>query len=319
MRKTAKLLIAASIAAAACTVFLVVYLSAINAHAPYIIYRCLTAAESPLRCYRREPTAFRTTTFGMAYEGSTEDYIDSHILLFGAYEKSEMFFLRDVSTGGVFLDIGANKGLYSLFMAKYQKEIHAFDPYEPVLKKFRVLVESNGVRNIVIHPVGLGDKHERLTFEEPTSDNVGRGSFAWVSNNGPHEQLEIVKGDQALKEAGVTQVDLIKMDIEGFEQPALRGLSETLGRSRPIVLFELTLSSSKGPPVLFKSFDQISKAFPPGYNFLIFKHRDPYSGAYELGPADGVLNFNADGNQHNVIAFPSEKKDRIPLKGPIRK
>lgn len=91
-----------------------------------------------------------------------------------------MFFLRDVSRGGVFLDIGANKGLYSLFMSRYQKEIHAFEPYEPVLKKFRASVANNGIRNIVIHPVGLGDRRERLTFEKPGGNNMGLGTFAFV-------------------------------------------------------------------------------------------------------------------------------------------
>jgi FkbM family methyltransferase len=308
MRKIAKLTIAASITAVGCTAFLYVT----QHRGAYAIYRCLAGAASPLACYLGKPTTFRTTTFGMFYEGTTEDFADRQVLLYGAFEKPHLFFLRDVSRGGVFLDIGAHKGLYSLFMSKFQKQVHAFEPYEPVLKKFRALVASNGIRNIVIHPVGLGDKHERLTFEKPKGNNMVLGSFAFLTSDGPHQQLELVTGDQALKDAGVNEVDVIKMDIEGFEQPALRGLAETLARSRPIVVFELSLGAHESR--LFKSVEQISKAFPSGYKFMVFKDRDPYTGAYELAPMDGALNFNSNFEQHDVIAFPDEKKDRIPLK-----
>jgi FkbM family methyltransferase len=313
IKKLARLTIAAGITAVASILF--IYLT--DPQSLYLIYRCAAGAKTPLDCYRGKPTAFKTTTFGMVYEGTTGDSIDLHVLGYGGYEKPQMFFLRDVSKGGVFLDIGAHKGLYSLFMSKYQKEIHAFEPYEPVLKKFRALIANNGIRNIVIHPVGLGDKHESLAFETPPDDNTMIGSFAFVSNDRPHEQLEIVSGDAALKEAGVKDVELIKMDIEGFEQPALKGLKDTLARSRPIVVFEITLSKFK--PVLFKSVEQIYKAFPAGYKFLVFKNVDRYTGAYQLATLDGErLNFDGDYEQHDVIAFPAEKQDQIPLKGPLK-
>ena len=85
----------------------------------YAIYRCLTGAESVFACIDGKPTGFKTTMFGMVYEGNTGDLLDRHVLGFGAYEKPELFFLRDVSRGGVFVDIGANKGVHSLFMLQF--------------------------------------------------------------------------------------------------------------------------------------------------------------------------------------------------------
>jgi FkbM family methyltransferase len=311
--RVAKLMLAAAVTVVVCAA--VVYVT--EPHLPYWVYRCLEGADSKIACLRGQPTTFRTTTLGITYDGTTEDWIDKRVLIFGAFERSEMFFLRDVSSGGIFVDVGAHKGLYSAFMSKYQKEVRAFEPYEPVLKNFRALVARNGLRNIVIHPVGLGDKRARVTFEKPRTHNLGLGSFTFVSKQGAHEELEIVTGDEALREAGVTQVDLIKMDIEGFELPALRGLAETLAPSRPIVLFEMTLAEANRH-MLFQSMDQVSKTFPPGYKFLVFKDRDPYTGAYELVPLAGSANFGSRFEQHNVVAFPAEKENRIPLKGPVR-
>ena len=282
----------------------------------YAIYRCLTGADSVLACIDGKPTGFKTTMFGMLYEGNTADLLDRHVLGFGAYEKPELFFLHDVSRGGVFVDIGANKGVHSLFMSKYSKEVHAFEPYEPVLKRFRQAIQANGIKNIFVHPVGLGDKAQRLIFEEPAKDNDGTGSFAFISGSGKHQQLEIVPGDQALEAAGVKIVDLIKMDIEGFERPALEGLRKTLGQSRPIVVFEITIRANN--PVLFKSMEQIRSVFPDKYEFFEFGDRNLYTGSYTIDPLDGFINFASESEQHNVIAVPTEKKSDIPLKGPVK-
>lgn len=79
----------------------------------YAIYRCFTGAEAVIACINGKPTGFTTTMFGMVYEGNTADLLDRRVLGFGAYEKPELFFLRDVSRGGVFVDVGANKGVHA--------------------------------------------------------------------------------------------------------------------------------------------------------------------------------------------------------------
>jgi len=141
------------------------------------------------------------------------------------------------------LDIGANTGQHSLFMSRYAKEIHAFEPWEPVIKRFRRMVEHNHIKNIVIHPFGLGDENSKEPFFRPPDINLGMGSFVegFQENNSYEGELEIRIGDEALQKAGVMSVSLIKMDIEGYEKPALKGLRRTLQRHRPIVEFELSV------------------------------------------------------------------------------
>jgi len=281
----------------------------------FIYYGCITGAESPIDCVTGKPTHFRSSLFGMRYEGETEDLIDWHVLVLGAYEKPELFFLRDVSRGGVFLDIGANKGVYSLFMSKYAKEIHAFEPYDPVLQRFRHMIAINGIKNIFIHPVGLGEKAALLTFEQPKKNNEGMGSFAFVSTAGQHEQLQVVTGDEALEAAGVKEVELVKMDIEGFERPALIGLKKTLKRDRPIIVFELT--ARRDNSVLFKSEKDLRDHFPANYKFLQLEDRQAFTGAYSLAPLS--VNFDSEFEQHDIVAFPIEKESQIPLHGPVRR
>jgi len=153
----------------------------------------------------------------MRYEGNTGNYIDRHILYVGAYEKPLLFLIRDImksafANQGVFIDVGANPGQHSLFMSHYSKEVHAFEPYEPVLKKFRRMVEINSISNIEIHPVGLGSAHAKLPFHKPPDSNLGSGSFVegFKPDNSYFGELEIQVGDEALNKAGVQSVALIK-------------------------------------------------------------------------------------------------------------
>lgn len=78
--------------------------------------------------------------------------------------------------------------------------------------------------------------------------------------------------------AGVSSVALIKIDIEGYEKPALKGLHRALQTHRPVVEFELTIDPKN--VVSIKSKDELVSLFPEGYEFLVFSDKnDPSSGA----------------------------------------
>ena len=94
-----------------------------------------------------------------------------------------------------------------------------------MLRKFRRYVERNAIKNIVIHPVGLGETSKQLPFAQPTGPNMGLGSFAFL-RGGEQNALELVAGDDALKDV---DVEIIKIDIEGFERPALAALRKRSG------------------------------------------------------------------------------------------
>ena len=237
-----------SLAALLTLVFCLTSLYIVDRERFYWNYRCWQQAVTLSSCFRGGEFDFVADRNGARYEGKTGNFIDNHVFFFGAYEKPILYFLRDTmksaySNQGIFLDIGANTGQHSLFMSRYAKEIHAFEPWEPVIKRFRHMVEHNHIKNIVIHPFGLGDENSKEPFFRPPDINLGMGSFVegFQENNSYEGELEIRIGDEALQKAGVMSVSLIKMDIEGYEKPALKGLRRTLQRHRPIVEFELSV------------------------------------------------------------------------------
>jgi FkbM family methyltransferase len=279
----------------------------------YATYRCITAAQPWYACFLSSEFSFRTDLFGLIYEGSVGkgDYVDEMILTQGAYETHVLFFLRDTmakinARDGVFLDVGANSGQHSLFMSRYAKSVHAFEPYPPVLARFRRMLDINAIKNVTIHPLGLGREAARLPFDDKDLAFVE----ASKSSHPPTMELEIVPGDEALMKAGVDRIDLVKMDIEGFEKPALLGLSKTLRRDRPVVVFELTINPQR--PGLFSSAEDVRAAFPKDYEFLVFSRWVFYTGFYELVDMQSMARFDTV-STYNAVAYPKEKKAALAL------
>jgi FkbM family methyltransferase len=200
-------------------------------------------------------------------------------------------------------------------MSRYASEVHAFEPWEPVLKRFRRMIELNHIKNIVVHPVGLGDQNAKKPFYKPVEKNLGTGSFVegFTSDNTYDGELEIRIGDEALEQAGVGSAALIKMDIEGYEKLALRGLRRTLWRDRPIVEFELSVDPKS--PVSIKSVRDLNVLFPENYSFATFIRSDPSRGTYSLAPIEGLVRFDLK-ERYDVLAYPTEQAKHLALDGP---
>jgi FkbM family methyltransferase len=263
---------------------------------------------------------FRTDFYGLRYHGVSNNLIDAHILYYGAYEKPVLYWLRDTARALgeddiVFLDIGANTGQHSLFMSKIVRFVHSFEPYPPVLVRLRAAIEENALDNVAVHPVGLGAANEILEFFEPPASNPGTGSFVRPLNDrtAAVSQLQIVVGDEYLAAQDVERVDLVKIDVEGYEKNVLAGLKETLGRDRPIVILEVT--RELGAEVLFQSQGEIRSAFPPDYEFSTLSYpglEDLSTGSYETLPFTVTSPSFIFNGQSMVIAYPVEKSDAVP-------
>jgi len=253
---------------------------------------------------------FTSDLMGLKYKGNAGNYIERMIYFCGAYEKYMLNFLKHIVSklkkdNLVFVDVGANVGNHSLFMSQYVKEVHAFEPYEVVRKSFEDNIKLNGIKNIKIHPVGVGDENAKIPFYAPTDFNEGAGSFVEDTRdeNKLYSELEVVKGDEAFEKYGINKVDFLKVDVEGFEKKVFDGLKNNMRKNRPIVVFELLKATRDA----FGGFEGMKKTFPEDYDFLRFSKASRDGGSYKTAPFD----YDAVYKRKDVIACPIEKMGYI--------
>ncbi len=215
-------------------------------HAQWLRYgvrdRVLRCAFPPDRVRDRE---YVVDFFGMRYRGNFANYIEWVVYFFGAYERHILALLADaaraVGPDAVCVDVGANVGQHTLFMSRIAGIVHAFEPYGPVRESMARKLSDNRIDNVVIHPVGLGERDEAPTYFAPTGQNTGTGGFVEGIEGVTREAigaLEVVNGDRYLARNGIERVDVIKVDAEGYDVFVLRGLADTIRRNRPVIVFE---------------------------------------------------------------------------------
>jgi FkbM family methyltransferase len=150
-----------------------------------------------------------------------------------------------IPADGVVLDIGAHAGQFAKLFARLapRGRVYAFEPSPYALSILRLAVRTNGLKNIVIEPLGLSDAPgvARLSTPIKRRGDVGFGlaHLGEADRPGGHiaHEVRLTTLDQAC--GGLERVDFIKIDIEGWELPALRGGAATLARFRPAIFAEV--------------------------------------------------------------------------------
>ena len=264
--------------------------------------------------YRGIEYPFTIDVYGYKYQGKTGDYIDDNILAYGAYEKDVLYFMRDYvetrkNPDAVFLDVGACEGQHSLFMSRLVKQVHAFEPYPPAADRFQSLINLNQFTNISLHRVGLGDKDATVPFFAPPEKNIGSGTFLSDHRQGadkPVGEFRVVTGDAWLEPLQLPSLDLIKIDVEGFEKYVLQGLAKSLKQYRPVLVNEVSY-----PPIgKIANLAELKRLFPEGYQLLSFQcTRDQLvTGNYKLDP---MHELKTEASYCMVVAYPRERESMI--------
>jgi len=263
---------------------------------------------------------FTVDFYGLQVSGNTRT--DYELYFTGAVEKPELYFLRDLVSrinrpDTVFVDVGACKGNHSLFMSRYVEKVIAFEPYHLVGDRLRSAIEQNQIGNIILRPYGLGSKNARVPFFSPKNENHNTGSFSadFTPDNEYFGDLEIRIGDEELRRLEVDRVDIVKVDVEGYEKEVLVGLQEAVTRDRPIVMMELLRDLPAG--VGFKTLKEVESSFPKDYRLLQFSDYEYYSGRYRLDDLDFdqriiYTESTRMKRPRNVIAYPQEKEHLVP-------
>ncbi len=158
------------------------------------------------------------------------------------YEGKELRAIRqNFPKGGVFIDIGANVGNHSLFVAHFLRPA-AIIPFEPNPRAYRLLeanVHLNGFQDVFdLRHLGFGVGAEEVDGFAMEDRQRNLGGAKMIPGAG---DITVKAADDML--AGVAP-SFIKIDVEGMELSVLKGLEGIVANHKPVLLVEVDDSNA---------------------------------------------------------------------------
>ena len=246
---------------------------------------------------------------GVRYELDLSEGIDFAIYLGAAFEAETIRAIsRYVRPGATVLDIGANIGAITMELAKQvgpNGRVFAFEPTTFAFTKLSrnlelnpELAERTTVEQVFLGASDDGSSPEDVYSSWPLGKQSGDLHAKHLGRAMPTHASRTRQVDKVLLDHGVTDVDLVKLDVDGFECAVLEGAQELLSNMRPTFLVELApyVHAERG-----YSFDQFVQNFTSrGYGLIDQKsHQELPSEPSLLAEKIG------DGASINAIAIPS--------------
>ncbi len=187
---------------------------------------------------------------GVAFLARPAVPIGWNVTFFGSYEPELREIFRSIlRPGAIAVDVGANIGWHTLLMAQLVGEhgrVIAVEPNPSILRGLHQNVELNRFSQVEIVPCALADAEGVVSFYGPDADDAGSGNGHVVgeamSRQEPTIDVEARRLDDVAAAAGLDRLDLIKIDVEGFEWPVLRGADQVIARFRPHIVFEFDIA-----------------------------------------------------------------------------
>lgn len=167
--------------------------------------------------------------------------VSAPIIDSGTWEPHVERVLRaHLAPGSVFVDIGANVGWHSALAASIVGDagaVHAIEPNPDNARLIAHTIERNALRQVHLLPFALSD---RIGFAEFRSAIGSNGGFAWSDGHTVIDPSVTIVPTVRFDDLGIPRVDVMKIDVEGAEPMVLRGATETIGRDRPVIVFEFS-------------------------------------------------------------------------------
>ena len=169
------------------------------------------------------------------------DSIGWELFINGIYEKNTIQFIsKRVKPNAIIIDIGSNIGAISIPVSKLRKDvfIYSIEASKFMFDLFSKNIELNRINNIKPLHVAIADQSTKDVFFYSPKQQFGKGSFSPVFTK-EAEKVKAISIDQLLIEEQIQTVDLIKIDIEGFEYLAFKGGVKLFNaENAPDIIFE---------------------------------------------------------------------------------
>ncbi|WP_133273822.1 FkbM family methyltransferase [Hymenobacter radiodurans] len=223
-------------------------------------------------------------------------------LIYNGFENAELDFLRNfLREGDTFFDIGSNIGLFSLVASTRigdEGKIFAFEPSPKTYARLKENLKNNNISDQYVFNIGLSDKIDKLQLNISDNGYDAWNSFA-DSKDGKFskvQEVDVDTLDNIANRYGVRNIDLIKLDVEGWEKFVLYGGERTMKDNSPVIMVEFTEENTFSAGYHVQELYDILEAW--GYKWyryidkkLVFEKKQlhyPYDNLFAIKDIDTV-------------------------------
>ncbi len=243
---------------------------------------------------------------GLLMDLDPSEYLQAFIYNFGGYEFPSLRLIqRVVRKNDVVLDIGAQVGFMSLVFANLvgpEGHVYSFEPEPTNLARLQKNIAINQLKCVHPHQVAISDREGPLRLYLGKGENTGVHSTLFNERTMMSTAIDVpsVPIDTFLTTQNISHVDFVKIDIEGAELPAIRGMKDLLKRDAPLLLMEISAELQNLSGLSVRAFKSV---LYEEYGYEAYHIRD-----------DGTLTPSAIGEFHlneNLLFVRTDRSDRI--------
>ncbi len=165
--------------------------------------------------------------------------------LYNGWEKYSMRIWASLAEQSpVIFDIGANTGLYSLVAKAKNKTatVHAFEPFGAICKKLshNAAINQYDIRCNCLAVSDYSGDAVIYTADENFAYSVTVNQNLWVTEGEPIKlDIKTTTLNDYIEQQNITQVDLVKIDVETHEPEVMAGFDKYFPLFKPVVLIEI--------------------------------------------------------------------------------
>ncbi len=217
-------------------------------------------------------------------------------------EKEAAFLNYFIHEDSTVLDIGANYGHYAIDMSRMcpAGTVHAFEPIPFTYKVLESITRHFKSDNIILHHAAVSDSEGSVSMTIPLLDfGAPNTGVAYIGEkNKTQSKTEEVKTIKIDDLDVKSKVDFIKIDVEGHEPQAFKGMEKLILKDRPVILIEFShscLKRANTQPAEFAHYLQtklnLRFAEITADKLTLIDSENPVDGYYFLFPEENIEEF----------------------------
>lgn len=221
-------------------------------------------------------------------------YVGRSLIEYGEYCENELLIMGQlINEQSWVIDVGANIGAHTIWMAKHAQKVYAFEVQRLVFQILCANIAMNDLKNVWAYHAALGEKAGKVGVPQLREDvEVNLGSYSLKSGEAGDVIVPMIR----LDDLQLPRCDLIKIDVEGMECEVLSGAEETIRRLRPCLHVEDDREAQRKE--LYRILDDFGYDYEQ-YNCRLYREQN-YRG-------NTVNIWNANVVCTNILCIPKER------------